>query len=162
MGSIGSYASCDYDLETIDHLVEWCLQNGIPSPVKPSSFHTTLLYSRTIVQPQDIVDLEIALDVAHALRHPIEMKACGFRLFDSMNGPDRRSLVIELDAPQLVDIHNQLIKSGGTHDYDDYVPHVTVSYRASANFDLTALTLPTFIFRVLSMKAEPIDLNWTV
>jgi 2'-5' RNA ligase len=148
----GTYVSCDFSLNSAKLLSEWCIENSIPDPLEKRHYHTTILYSRSNVpNAQSILD---------SVTIPIELSIIGFKLFDSEDNPDANALVLEFSAPYLVKIHQQLIAAGGTHDYDDYTPHVTVSYKAPRDFDLTKLKLPKFQIMVRKFKAEPLDLDW--
>ncbi|WP_442047630.1 hypothetical protein [Novosphingobium sp. YAF33] len=35
--------------------------------------------------------------------------------------------------------HRSMVDAGGSHDFDEYHPHVTISFDVPANTDLTAL-----------------------
>ena len=148
----GTYVSCDYDPQTTQNLAGWCAANLITDPLAPEKYHSTVLYSRKPVEKaQEIID---------GLGKEIELEAVGFKLFDSKEDPTKAALVIELKAPELVALHKKLIAAGGTHDYDDYTPHVTVTYTADPTLDLSSLKLPDFKFVIKGFKTKPLDLNW--
>lgn len=146
----GLYVCAKYNLTTNGALVSWAVENLIPEPLSPEKYHSTVLYSRKDLKPQPILD---------KAKLPFLLKAKGFKLFDSSD-PDIKALAVLLDAAPLERIHEQLIKAGGTHDFPDYTPHITVSYNAPRDMDLTKLSLPSFDFVVESFKVEPLDLNW--
>lgn len=149
--SKGTYVSCLYTRKTEDKLSLWCSRNGVTNPLPSNNFHTTLLYSRNKLR---------------ALYDPLWMENCkvkvtGFDLFPSDKGEEFGSLVLLLNAPELVGYHNYLVTGcGGTHDFPDYTPHVTVTYYANMNTDLTNLELPDFDLEVYGMTICPLDLNW--
>lgn len=148
----GTYVSCDYDLLTAEKLATWCVENLIPQPLSADKYHSTLLYSRKPVPTaQEIVD---------KVDKEIELQPVGFKMFDSKEDPSFKALVIELKAPQLIALHEKLIAAGGTHDYDDYTPHVTVSYNAPRDLDVSMLKLPNFKVKIKGFKVEPLNLNW--
>lgn len=150
----GIYVSCNYTKETVNLLFEWSIKNNIRYPLDKRHYHTTLLYSRSHVEgAQEICDL-ISFN-ERIILYPI-----GFKLFDSSDSSDLAALVLEFEAPQLVNIHNQLIANGGTHDYPDYTPHLTLSYKAFKNTDLSKFVIPDFNIIVKKFKAEPLDLDW--
>lgn len=148
----GTYVSCSYSPITKTDLAVWCVDSLIPQPLEPSKYHTTVLYSRKEVASAD--EIISNLD-------PIVMTAKGFKLFDSKSDPMMASLVIELDAPELVKLHKKLIAAGGTHDYPDFTPHVTVTYYADPKMDLSYLKLPDFKFTAIKFKVEPLDIGWS-
>jgi 2'-5' RNA ligase len=142
---------CDYSLETAEKIASWCVLNLIPVPLDPDKYHTTILYSRKPVpKAQEIID---SMD-------KIDLSVIGFKLFGSEDDLEIRALVLELKAPQLINLHKKLISAGGTHDYDDYTPHLTVSYQVPKNLDLSTLKLPDFKVTICGFKTEPLDLNW--
>lgn len=147
----GIYVSCNYTKETADLLSEWSIKNQIRYPLDKRHYHTTLLYSRSHVEgAQEICDLI-------SFNETIILNPIGFKLFDSS---DLAALVLEFTAPQLVNIHNLLIANGGTHDYPDYIPHLTLSYKAFKNTDVSKFAMPDFNIIVEKFKAEPLDLDW--
>lgn len=84
-------------------LEQWAVENGFPLV---DDLHATILYSRVPVQVELSKDEHIA-------------KIKKFAIYGE-------SLVIELDCPSLVNRHQQFINLGGTHDYPQYDPHITV------------------------------------
>lgn len=146
----GTYVSCSYSPITRSDLGAWCAESLIPQPLEPSKYHTTILYSRKeVLNAQELLS---KLD-------SIQMTAKSFKLFDTKTDPSMAALVIELDAPELIKLHKRFIAAGGTHDYPDYTPHVTVTYYADPKMDLSHLKLPDFKFTATSFKAEP-DIDW--
>lgn len=147
----GCYVSCDYDHSTGEKLLDWCVKSLIPKPLHPDKYHSTILYSRAPVPKAD----EIIKG-----QGPWELPVVGFKLFDSVEDISARSLVILLKAPQLEKLHKDLLAAGGTHDYDEFIPHLTVTYFAPRTFDLQALSVPDFKLKIKSLKVEPLNLNW--
>jgi hypothetical protein len=49
---------------------------------------------------------------------------------------DQGAVVLRFESPELVDRHYELVRRGGSHDFDQYTPHLTISYAAGAR-DLT-------------------------
>lgn len=155
----GTYISCKYTKESVELLAGWCVENSIHEPLAKRHFHTTVLYSRADVPTaQSLLDI-MGYGSGRAEPKTIELSVIGFKLFHSIENPDCASLVLEFKAPELVDLHQVLIDNGGVHDYD-YTPHVTVSYKADKNTDLSKLILPTFKMVVNKFKVEPLDLDW--
>lgn len=71
-----------------------------------NDLHVTILYSRT---PINVVP------------HTEEFVATGDRL-EVLGG----CLVLKLNCPGLLNRHEALISQGGTHDFDSYIPHITL------------------------------------
>jgi hypothetical protein len=87
-----------------------------------------------------------------------------FELFDSTDSlPGKvpsKILVLVLEAPELAELHKELIGMGGTHDFPDYTPHVTLNYSFSSVYDVEALPVPSFELEVERVISEPLNLDW--
>lgn len=144
----GTYVSASYTRKSEDALWTWCRgPEGVDRPVHITDFHSTILYSRNELNnfPKPIYG---------------KVKPIGFHLFPSDKGEEYRSLVILLDAPNLCEYHNKLIQAGGTHDFPDYVPHISVTYYADKDIDLSWRKLPDFELEIYGIMMCPLDLNW--
>lgn len=83
----------------------------------PRRMHMTVLYSREQLEP----------NVCSRLANPSAVydgTIIGYDLF----GPKRDCLVLQLDSPELQDLHKKWRLAGGTSDFTDYKPHVTLCY----------------------------------
>ncbi len=146
----GIYVSCVYDRESLHPLVQWMKEHNIPSPVIPGDIHTTILYSRTPVKGIPPIDFS-----------NWEIEAAGFDLFPVARGVESvKALVIKLASPALVDAHKKLISLGGSHDFPDYHPHLTISYNVDPGFDLSKLKLPKIKLKPKAVYIKPLDVNW--
>ena len=110
--SKGTYAAVRYSDESIKKLEK--VVKELPNP--NYDFHTTLLYSRKYLpnyKPLGKIQETATVN--------------GFKIFDTQD--EKRALVLTLDCPFLVNRHNELMKEhGATYDYDEYIPHITLSY----------------------------------
>lgn len=97
--------------------------------------HVTLLYSRKVVNVVPCHD---------------EFVATGVRL--EVLGGD---LVLMLDCPALKNRHDQLIAQGGTHDFPDYLIHVTLQKKTSLKPE--DVQMPTFGLIFGREYNEPLD-----
>lgn len=88
---------------------------NINNSVAPHSLHTTVAYSRKVIP-----ELESTV-----LPEPIAATPIGFAIFKSNM---YNCLVILLESMGLNTLHQQAMSLGATYDYDQYHPHVTVSY----------------------------------
>lgn len=147
----GVYVSAIFTPETVHNLTQWSVDNLIEKPLDPSKYHSTILYSRkTVPSAQDIVN---------SMSTEFEFSASNFSLFDGST-PELKCLVVELNAPELKQLHQKLKDAGGTHDFPEYNPHVTLSYNVPSNVDLSIFKLPDFKFKISFYNVEPLDLNW--
>lgn len=116
-----------------DVLNAFIVSSGFPAigTLKERRRHVTVIYSRAYVELQP---LKSVLYQARGKR---------LRVFDEADG--RRCLVVELDAPEVVARHNGLLLQHPDlkHDFEDYIPHITLSYDIGS-FDVSTLSLPDF------------------
>jgi hypothetical protein len=75
---------------------------------------------------------------------------------------DNNCLVLVLNSPELIERHHHIRTThGGTHDYESYIPHVTISYNVN-DFDHHALPLPDFDLMVVEEQSHPLKLDWKI
>ena len=155
---VGTYAAVKYDHATCNVIEEWHKLHNIPNPVDASKLHSTLIYSRAPIAKEHQKNLD-----------EIELRSRGWRFMpdefkllpsSSDKGALNEVLVLTLKAPELVQMHDDLCSKGATHDFDDYIPHVTLSYKVPLDFDLS-ITPPPVYFIPSKIYFEPLDLNWS-
>lgn len=129
---------------------KWIKDNKIPNPINPEKLHTTVIFSRNPIEKQ--------YQMNHQIISGNNFKPMKFEVFLTSTSK-KRALVIILDAPKAVEYHNYFMNHGGTHDFADFKPHITVSYDLG-DFDVKQLTLPDIIFDPVSVYTEPLDLDW--
>lgn len=105
------------DDESVRRLMNLQHDLEISNPDKPESLHCTLAYSRTPVNlpSEDIITKFL----------PAPAQGCRLRQFD-YSTLGTKCLVLELKSIPLVVIHNELKKYGASHDYPDFIAHVTL------------------------------------
>lgn len=83
--------------------------------------HTTVIFSKT---PTTVWSAPRARNV---LNQHFTLKAVVTKvsLFDNDNG---YAIVLELNCPELLDLHRQLLNLGLTHPYNPYSPHISLGY----------------------------------
>lgn len=85
---------------------------------------------------------------------------------NSDDGPATNCLVLKYDCQSLIDRHRYLMgKHGASYDYDDYIPHVTLSYNIGDNFDLSKLSdikkdIPVLV--ITQEYGQDLNLNWAL
>lgn len=122
----GTFVGVKFDPETCEMLRKFAEDNDIPNPVPSDDYHCTVIYSKKYLPN---------MKAQGKLDDDIVANPKDFDLF----GEDKDSLVLKLDAPDLVKRHKDLMKEhGATYDFDEYIPHVTLSYDAP-DFDLDDL-----------------------
>lgn len=138
----GTYVGAKFDEESIDKLVKLQKALGIDNPVPSDSFHVTVLYSRNKIDvtPRDYTYKAQSMKLEH---------------WDARDG--KTYCVLRLDCPELTARHDELMDQGGTHDFDDYDVHVTLSYdhkSTDVDFDLMELN-------IINEYVEPLNLDWS-
>lgn len=155
----GVYVSAKFTPESANKLAEWCVSHLIPSPTNLTKYHSTIVYSRT-----DVPEADKLVDDFVKLHQKIKLQGERFELFDSKGGPTgnekKNVLVLVLKAPKLTKLHELLKKHGASHDYEEYHPHVTLSYEVPDGFDYKSLPLPDVELEVSDITAQPLDRNW--
>lgn len=133
----GTFAGVRLSTKTVRHLQVYQKENDIQNPVLPEKFHITILYSR-----KPCPDFE----PAGQLVEPIVGQFKEWDLFPSQpdeNGNRSNCLVMKLTCPELEQRHARLMKEhGATFDFDEYIPHLTLSYDVG---DINVKALPEFL-----------------
>lgn len=116
--SKGTYSSLNLSPSSSNNLFTWC-QEHIKGDLTPKDqYHVTLVYSRKGIPEakNETIDL------------PLTVKAVGWDIFPTQDGD--KCLVLRVESPELHKLHKLYReKYGATYDYDEYKPHVTVSYK---------------------------------
>lgn len=145
----GVYVAVKYNQSASDDLLEFIKEYDIPSTLNAEDFHSTLIYSR---KHADIQDLDDDMEDSEIVAYPKELHV--FDTFDK-----KRALVIKLDCPYLEERHKYLMKKYDlTYDYDEYIPHITLSYDIG-DLDIPKdVTFPKF-FRIQGEYKEDLNLE---
>lgn len=142
--SEGVYVGARFDESSIENLKSLQRVLGINNPVSDSDFHVTVLYSRNPikVEPKE---------------YTFVAKAICVESWEQRNG--KWATVVKLECPELSQRHQELIEQGGTHDFDDYQVHVTLSYDHRLTVD--NIELDGRSLNIVGEYVEPLDLNWS-
>lgn len=153
----GTYVGVRFDDSTIDALQQYVKQSKLPNGLNRNGMHTTVLYSRKFCPNYEPMG-EITPPFVGT---PTELEVWPSQPDD--DGNVTNCLVMKYDCPDLVDRHNHLMGvHGATYDFDEYKPHVTLSYDIG---DIKVEELPNIkqvIKKVNIIKeyGEDLDLNW--
>lgn len=149
----GTYAGVDVDEDTEEAITAFMEANDIPNPIPPKKLHTTLLYSRKHLPEYKA---QGKIDPPY-IGVPTELEIW------KTQDKQANCLVLKYDCPELVERHKFLMKEhGATFDYEQYTPHLTLSY------NIGELTLDDIgdpkehIEQIVISKeySENLDLNW--
>ncbi len=145
----GIYVAVKYNQSASDDLLDFIKKYNIPSTLKAEDFHTTLIYSRKYA---DIKELDDNMEDSEIIAKPTELHV--FETFDK-----KRALVIKLDCPYLEQRHKYLMqKYDLTYDYEEYIPHITLSYDISDLEIPKDVEFPNF-FRIQSEYQKELNLE---
>lgn len=112
----GTYVCAYVSAKSRRDIQKWVETHHISNPAHPKQYHTTIIYSRKGVPDVKSYNFDL----------PIIGQFADFDIF--MSG-DKRCLVAKVDSRDLHHYHNDIMQRyGATHDFDDYAPHVTLSY----------------------------------
>ena len=126
-------------------LKEFCEENNIPTN---SDYHCTLIYSKKPFK--GIIDIP---------KINITTKPINFIRFDNEE-EGIYALTLELDSKELRELHNfYMEKYNFKYDYEKYIPHITLSYKAK-DVNKKDLPLPDFEIKLDKINVEPLVENW--
>lgn len=140
--NVGVYLAAYFDLVSSTELGEWCSKNNIPNQCCDSSFHVTIVYSRN---PIDI-------EPCHTVDIPIYPENYHLECWDTKSG---KTLVLVLSSKYLSLRFDHAMSLGASYDYDEYKPHVTLSYDIG-DFDWTTLKKPQVFLNIAGEYMEPL------
>lgn len=147
----GTYVSMDLSDESralLDNFVEMSL--GLQERVDPSTYHITIIYSRTPVPSAENYTGSVGADSA---------KVVGYEVFPTKN--DGKCLVMRLEYPFANLMNKELTAHGATSDYDSYKPHLTIAYDMQQEVDPSTLPVPQFPLKFGKVKVAPLDPQFT-
>ena len=133
-------------------LIAWAKANGFKSTLAADDMHVTVLYSRTPVDPMKMGENWSGDENGH-----VRVKPGGPRAIERL-GPSAVVLLFASDDIQYR--HMRMVEAGGSHDFESYQPHVTISFDVPDDFDLDALKPYTGPLEFGPELFEPLDLNW--
>lgn len=110
----GTYFGVVPDEEGMEKVKDLIKKLKLKSPIEEEKIHVTLMYSEDKGNPL----IPPSSDLVY------EAKPVSFALF----GPEKNCLVVKLESADLQARHNELLANGFIHSYDDYSPHITLSY----------------------------------
>lgn len=151
----GTYSGMKVSKASQEKLKKYMEDNKIPTPVKVEKLHTTILYSRKYLPNYK---------PAGKLDTPYKAKSLGFTVWKT-NPEDPKEektncLIVKLDCPELIKRHKDLMKEHeATFDYDEYTPHITLSY-SIGDLDVNKLPKIDFDIEFDTEYYEDLNLNW--
>jgi phage-related protein (TIGR01555 family) len=114
-------------------LLAWAKGQGIPDPMEAGSLHVTVCYSKT---PLDWLKVD-AEDWNQEKDGRITVPPGGPRIVERLG--DKGAVALLFASSRLSWRHEQIMRAGGSHDFEEFTPHVTVSWNVPIDFDLDAV-----------------------
>lgn len=108
-------------------ILEWARGEGFTSTSDAADLHVTVCYSRTAVD---------WIKVGQAWQDEIKIPPGGPRLMERFDGG---AVVLQFASDELAWRHTQAMNCGATSSYEEYQPHITISYDGAPD-DLSAVT----------------------
>lgn len=133
-------------------LIAWAKANGFESTLPASDMHVTVLYSRSAVDP-----MKMGRDWSENEKGQIVVRPGGPRVIERLG---ENAVALRFASPDLEWRHNHLVEAGGSHDWPEYAPHVTLSYAVPEGVDLDALKPFNGELRFGPEIFEALDLDW--
>ncbi|WP_230487849.1 anti-CBASS protein Acb1 family protein [Novosphingobium sp. ES2-1] len=132
-------------------LVDWA--QGLGVKTNPADqLHVTVLYSKQPVDP-----MAMGEGWSSDPDGGLVIKAGGPRALERFG---EGALVLQFASWSLQSRHNEMVQAGASHDWPDYLPHVTISYEAPADLDLEAIKPYAGELRFGPEIFEPLDPDW--
>jgi len=133
-------------------LIAWAKDNGFATTLPASDMHVTVLYSRSPVDP-----MKMGRDWREDENGQIIVRPGGPRVIEKLG---ENAVVLRFACPDLDWRHKDMIEAGGSHDWPEYMPHVTISYTAPEGVDIDALKPFNGALRFGPEIFEALDLDW--
>ncbi|MEV5031628.1 DUF1073 domain-containing protein [Sphingobium sp. LMC3-1-1.1] len=133
-------------------LIAWAKDNGFKSTLAADDMHVTVLYSRSPVDP-----MKMGESWSGDEQGRMRVKPGGPRAIERFG---ENAVVLLFASWELESRHRSMVDAGGSHDFGDYHPHVTLSYEVPADVVLAAIKPYAGALEFGPELFEPLDLDW--
>lgn len=147
----GVYIELECDEQSKEKLSEY-VKKYIDPDSDYRDFHTTLIYSKRPFS--GVIDYNFGNSVKK-----IYAKIDDFVRFDN---PDQKiyAVAAKLTCKICEVAHSDLkFKYNFKYDYDQYIPHITLTYKGE-NIDVSKLPKPNFLIKFDKVNVEPLNEDW--
>jgi hypothetical protein len=117
------------NLINAQEFIAWAKAQGFTSTLAAGDLHVTIAYSR---QPLDWLKVESAWDGEDGT---LTVPPGGARLVEPLG--DKGAVVLLFNSSTLAWRHEHIRHAGASFDFENYQPHVTISYETPDGFDLS-------------------------
>lgn len=133
-------------------LIAWAKSQGFETTLAADDMHVTVLYSRMAVDW-----LKMGQDWHGDEKGVLVVPAGGARIVEPLG--DQGAVVLLFGSSALSYRHEDMVRNGASHDYDEYQPHVTITY-APGSVDLAGVEPFRGALRFGPEIFEEIDDGW--
>jgi hypothetical protein len=147
----GLYVAAYFSDETNQNIAKYLSDNKIPNPIKSPGFHTTIVYSKV-----PVADFE----PNHSIGIEVDTTGSTIEGWDVPSGT--RCLVWHYESNYLHLRFQEAMMAGATYDFDEYKPHISLSYDIGDDFDVSTLPVPNFPIYLMGEYSEPIELDYEI
>jgi phage-related protein (TIGR01555 family) len=134
-------------------VIAWAKAQGFKTTLAADEMHVTVLYSRS---PVDW--MKMGQDWHGDEKGQLVVPAGGARLVEQLG--DKGAVVLLFGSSALCYRHEDMVRNGASHDYDEYQPHVTVTYAKPDALDLDTVEPFRGALRFGPEIFEELDEGW--
>lgn len=128
------------------NLVKWLAKNNIPNAVKSDHLHITIIHSEKTF-PHETKPINATVDPASYQFH--------------VWGENNDTLVLAFKSPELSKRHEAGLKKHDlSWDFDEYIPHITLSHELTNDFRVEELEVPKFPLKITNEYVDAFESDW--
>ncbi len=136
-----------------EQIIEWAAAQGFTSTLLADDMHVTVVFSRT---PFSAEYTRIAAEHGTVLFHNVVVRG-GKRTVTPLG--DKGAVVLKIESDDLQGEHREFRRLGASWDYQEYTPHITITYSGQG---LDPRNMTPFAGDIVlgPLRAKPMKTNW--
>lgn len=112
--------------------LKWAKAQGFETTVPADELHVTVCFSREAIDW-----MKAGTDWWEDEKGRLRVKPGGARIVEPLG--DKGAIVLLFSSSAISGRHADLMRRGASHDFDEYQPHVTITYTRPVGLDLSAV-----------------------